>query len=101
MPKSKTEIIEEIKTYIQNWGGQYSDWYVGIASDPRQRLFTDHNVREKGGDGWIFRECENADIAREIERYFIDVLGASGGEGGGDNTSRYVYAYKKTSYTTA
>ena len=51
MTKIKAEIIEDIKVYIQNWGGKYPDWYVGITSDPRQRLFSDHGVREKGGDG--------------------------------------------------
>ena len=40
---SKMEIL------VQNNGGVYSNWYVGIASDIEQRLFGDHNVdKEKG-----------------------------------------------------
>jgi len=49
MTNTKESIKVDIKAYIQNNGGAYSDWYVGIASDPKERLFTDHNVSEKGG----------------------------------------------------
>jgi hypothetical protein len=99
MAKLKEIIKTEIKNYVGKCGGSYSDWYVGIASDPRQRLFNDHNVDE-GNGYWIFRECESSSVAREIEEYFINTLGTDGGFGGGDYTSRYVYAYTKTSSTT-
>jgi len=99
MAKSKETIKWEIKEYIQNGGGSYSNWYVGIASDPRQRLFNDHNIEEKSGY-WIFRECESSNVAREIEEYFINTLGTDGSPGGGDYFTKYVYAYKKTSSTT-
>lgn len=79
-------------------GGRYSDWYVGIASNPRQRLFNDHNVQENGY-GWIFREAFNPESARDVEAHFTDTLGADGDTGGGDNTTKFVYAYKKSSYT--
>ena len=98
MANSKETIKTEIKEHIQKCGGKYSDWYVGIASDPKERLFTDHNVDEKKS-AWIYRECENSSVAREIEEYFIDTLGTDGGSGGGDYTTRYVYSYKKTSNT--
>jgi predicted GIY-YIG superfamily endonuclease len=67
MLPTTAKIAREIQDYIKNCGGKYSDWYVGIAADPRKRLFTDHQVKEKG-NFWIFsRECPNSDIAREIE----------------------------------
>ncbi len=98
MAKSNQEIISEIKSYIAECGGSYSGWYVGIASDPKQRLFNDHNVDEKNSS-WIYHETENSSSARDIEDYFVNTLGTDGGTGGGDYSSRYVYAYKKTSYT--
>lgn len=98
MAKSKKTIISEIKEFMKKWGGNYSDWYVGIASDPRKRLFTEHNVDEKK-DAWIYRKCDNSDIAREIEEYFVEILGTDGGAGGGDETTKYVYAYKKAPHT--
>ena len=99
MAKTKQEIISEIKFHIVQCGGNYSDWYVGIATDPKGRLFNDHAVDEKNG-AWIYREAENSSSARDTEYYFVNTLKTDGGTGGGDYSSRYVYAYKKTSYTT-
>lgn len=99
MAKSKPEIIADIKTYINNLTSKYSDWYVGIASDPQKRLFTDHTVN-KDSDLWIYRECATSDIAREVEEYFVNTLKTDGGPGGGDYSTKYVYAYKKSTQTT-
>jgi len=98
MTKDKNTIISDIKNYMTKWGGSYSEWYVGIATKPRQRLFDDHKVNEKT-DAWIHREAESADIARSIEDYFVNTLGTDGGTGGGDDSTRFVYAYKKKSHT--
>ena len=92
--KPASVIQREITDYIRTCGGPYSAWYVGIASDVRQRLFGEHRVDKKAGS-WIFRTCASEDVAREIEYYFLD-LGADGGPGGGGEDSTFVYAYKKT-----
>jgi hypothetical protein len=89
----------EIKKYIDDGGGRYREWYVGIAADARKRLFTDHGVREKG-DMWIFRTFASADDARKVEDYFVNTLGTDGGPGGGDDDSKSVYAYHKEAHTT-
>ena len=99
MAKPNETIIAEIKAFMAKWGGDYSDWYVGIASDPRQRLFNDHTVDEKK-DAWIYREAINAEAARTVEEYFINKIGTDGDTGGGDYTTKFVYAYKKASHTT-
>lgn len=99
MPKPKEVIVSEISGYIDKRGGKYSDWYVGIASDPKARLFNDHNVDQKNG-AWIYRECESADVAREVEDYFINTLRTKGGPGGGDDSTKSIYAYRTTSDTT-
>ena len=97
MADDKQKIISDIKAYVSKNGGAYSSWYVGIASDPKDRLFNDHAVAEVGG-AWIYSPCASSTIAREIEDCFI-ALGMKGGAGGGDNTSKYVYAYKITKDT--
>ncbi len=89
------KIVQDFKEYIN--GGSYNSWYIGITSDINQRLFIDHNVLEKGGT-WIHASADSNDIARSVEKYFLD-LGCDGGTGGGDNTSETVYAYKKNSNT--
>lgn len=98
MAKNEWEIRREIKEYIGKWGAPYSSWYVGIAEDPKERLFDDHGVKEKT-DAWIFRYAEDVETARRIEKYFVDTLGTDGGTGGGDENTKAVYAYKKNSHT--
>lgn len=91
------QIISEIANYMSKMGGIYKDWYIGITSDGKQRLFNDHGVNE-GIDSWIFAPADTNDIARSIEKYFLD-QGCDGGTGGGDYTSKTVYAYRKNYHT--
>jgi len=72
-------------------------WYIGITSDPDQRLFTDHKVQYDGE--WIYAPTDSNGEARLVEKYFLG-LGFDGGTGGGDYTSKIVYLYKKTSLTS-
>lgn len=88
------QIIADIKDHASNSGAQkWSDIYVGISKDPRDRLFNGHGVPEKDY-WWIYRQAISAGNAREVEAYFINSLGAKGGGGGGDDTADFVYAYK-------
>jgi len=90
-------IIQEIEDYVSKCGGSFSSWYIGIAEDPRDRLFNQHNVNEKN-DNWIYRPTPSSEIARNVEQHFLD-LGMDGGSGGGDYLSKAVYCYIKT-YST-
>jgi hypothetical protein len=97
MSKSKQEIITAIDTYMQKFNYKNSDWYVGIASDPKDRLFNGHNVNENNGT-WIYEQALSDSVAREIEKIYINT-GHDGGDGGGNYESMYVYAYVKFSGT--
>lgn len=97
MSYTKEQIIVDISVYIRQEGGPKSDWYIGVASGPRDRLFNDHNVNEKRG-AWIYRQATSSSVAREVERAYLEG-GYDGGAGGGDADTDYVYAYRKTSGT--
>ena len=97
MAKPKQEIIADIKAHIADCGGSYSAWYVGITEDAERRVFEEHGV-EKGKDPYIWRTATSSAVARDIEKYFLD-LGCDGGTGGGDADAEIVYAYKKSSRT--
>ena len=78
--------------FINNHGGMPDMFYVGIASNPDDRISehkADHNLS-------LYSDAENAIIAREIEKYFIDKVGTDGAPGGGDDSTRFVYIYMKT-----
>ncbi|MFC1638831.1 hypothetical protein ACFL26_01000 [Patescibacteria group bacterium] len=94
----KAEIITDIEAHIASRGGSYANWYVGIATDPKDRLFNDHNVSEHGGQ-WIHAPADSAATARAVESHFVNQRGTAGGTGGGDEDSRHVYAYPITSET--
>lgn len=98
MPQTKEVIIQEVDAHIQKENSGYRNWYVGIARDPRSRLFNDHNVSEHNG-WWIFREAYSDTSAREVESFFLDYRGTKGGPGGGDSDTKYVYAYRITEST--
>ena len=98
MAYSKDKAISEIDSYVANNGRNYSQWYVGVAANGRQRLFNDHSVKE-GGDAWIYCQCTDSDVARAVERYFL-AQRMKGGSGGGDDKSDYVYAYKIAAHTS-
>lgn len=93
MAKQRSEIIAAIDTYMQRFQYKNSDWYVGVATDPRKRLFNDHNVDEKNGI-WIYEQATSDAVARAVEQAYLDA-GHDGGAGGGDQSSVYVYAYVK------
>lgn len=91
MTSTQTSIATEIVAHIKKEGSPFKSWYVGIASDVEQRLFGDHNVPRN--NYWrIHRKAPTADDAREIEAYLLS-LGCTGGTGGGDDGTDWVYAY--------
>ena len=93
MRETEEQAIQSILGYIRSRDPALGNWYVGISSTPRNRLFNDHSVKEKV-DAWIYAQTTNSAVARAVEKAFLD-SGAQGGGGGGDDTSDYVYAYKK------
>ncbi len=92
----KNDIVREIRAHADKEGSGYGNWYCGIATNPKRRLFNDHNVPEKSW--WIRRNAETEQNARDTEKYLLD-LGFDGDDGGGDSSTIHVYAYKKTSTT--
>ena len=91
------KIITDINAYMRRYRGTNADWYIGIASNVKQRLFNDHSVSEKT-DAWIYRQAISTAAAREVEKAYLDA-GCDGGTGGGDDNTIYVYAYLKTPNT--
>lgn len=95
---NKAHVKKYLSDYMaENPRGSWSQWYVGIATNAKDRLFSDHNVSEKSG-AWAFSEADTSAIAREVEQEFVD-MGLDGGGGGGGAATKTVYVYIKTANT--
>ena len=81
---STEQAYKEIFDYMISVGGVFSDWYVGVTSDVRQRLFVDHRVQEET-DAWVHKPCADDASARKVEANFLR-LGCDGAGGGGSET---------------
>ncbi len=92
------EFADQFSKYIQENGNNPSQWYVGIASDPEDRLFNDHNV-PKIQHPFIYDNAQTEENARAVEKYLVDSLGTKGNPGGGDKSTTWVYAYLITQQT--
>ena len=98
MPSSEEEIRKAIEDYMAKAGGLSADWYVGTTRHPRKALFEEHRVERRGGR-WAFKRAPSPQVARDVEYYFVRVVGTDGWADGGEEGADYVYAYKKTPRT--
>ena len=87
----------EMKALIDRARAPYSQWYVGIAAEPEDRLFNEHGVQQS--DWWIQRRLASAEVARRVEDHLLK-LGCEGAPGGGSEVSTAVYAYWKREHTS-
>ena len=94
---NESNLQNDINSYICKNAEYYREFYVGITSNPTKRLFEEHNVSENN-DVYIYIEADSEEIARAVEKHFID-KGCKGDQGGG-TYPRHVYAYKISSNTS-
>jgi len=95
--KTTQEVYDALVAYMNKFTEPASSWYAGIAADPRDRLFSDHNVNETNGQ-WAFDTCSTDTDARAVEAAMLK-LGCKGGGGGGDHTTKSCYVYFITNST--
>ena len=91
------KIISEFEAFMGKQGKYYHQFYVGIASDPNDRLTNGHNIDNTIPCIWSTSPMHHNDV-RAIEKHFID-KGTKGGPGGGDHNTQYIYAYLITPNT--
>ena len=99
MVYSVQQVKYEILAYIKEFGGEFADYYVGIAADPKAALFKRHEVDDKQ-DPWLYKQTLTFQAARTVQRYFLEKLGTDGEAViKGDEDTDCVYVYKKSART--
>ena len=91
---SVESIKSDIKDHIRRIGGEYTDWYVGVARDAPSQLFNHHNVQRDGG-AWIIRQAYGVKAALYVESHFVHRMGAGGGPAVEESDTDFVYAFRK------
>lgn len=86
----------EIRAFIDRSRAPNSEWYVGVAADPDERL-REHGLQE--ADWYIVRRLASAEAARRVAEALLK-LECDGSAGGDDETATAVYAYWKRGHTT-
>ena len=89
----------EILAYIKEFGGEFSDYYVGVSNDPKKSLFTVHNVNPTN-DPWLYKQALTLQAAKTAQSYFINRLKVDGIQPSDLNEDTdCVYVYKKSKQT--
>ncbi len=92
-----TNIISEFEAFMGKNGQYYSQFYVGITDDPRERLVSGHGVHDRIPHIYTTNPLPTTTV-RNMEKYFLQ-KGARGGTGGGIGATRYLYSYLITNST--
>ena len=87
------EIIDAINAHLQkSFKNKWNDFYVGITDNIDERLHGFHKV-PKEGHWYRWCKADSEQIARDVEKYFLE-KGMDGDTGGGDSDTVFVYCYE-------
>lgn len=99
MAYSVQQIKFEIYSYIKEFGADFSQWYIGVASDPKAKMRDEHGVDETA-DIWLYKQAMSFSACRTVLRHFVDQLKVDGDPNvRGDDDTDCVYLYKKSGRT--
>lgn len=97
---SVQEIKFEFLAFIKKHGGDFSDWYIGIAADPKDKLKAHHKV-DQDKDAWTYKQALTFQACRTVQRFFQDKLNMDGEPLlRGDEDTDCVYLFKKNERTS-
>ena len=91
------QIIDEIETYIREVGGQYGDWFVGIADNPINPIDEASLLHKVERYRFMYIETISPQAAKAAADYFVNKLGTDGNlnDNRTNGACRAVYVYKK------
>ena len=95
---SVQQIKFEVLAYIKEFGADFQQWFIGIASHPKQAL-CEHQVDENQ-DIWLCKRAISHRACQTIYDYFTETLKLDGSMGElGDPDGNYIYLFRKSGRT--
>jgi len=96
-------IIEQMETYIRQGGGEYGDWFIGLADNPIAPITEVSRLGKVQNHKFTYVETMSGEVAKLVADYFINACGMDGNisetEKGG--SCRALYLYKKAEHLVA
>lgn len=80
MMLSVQQIKFEILAYIREFDPVFGHWTVGASGDPKADMERLHGI-DMDNDPWIFKQALTGIAARNICRYFHEILGCEAPDG--------------------
>jgi hypothetical protein len=74
---SVQQVKYEFLAYMKEFDPVFSNWYVGLADQPKEALFDLHGVRN-AEDPWLYKQLLTNRAACTVQNYFIEHLKTAG-----------------------
>ena len=94
--KSRTQILQDITSFVARHQFHLSHWYVGTAADPHHQLFKVHGFKDT--DVGLFRQAASSSDAASIADLLIG-RGARGSRGEKPG-AKSIYLFKLAKHTS-
>ena len=96
---SVQQIKFEILAYIKEFDSRFDAWYVGITSDPKRALQSEHGV-DLDTDIWLYKQAASFSACKTVQKYFIEKLNTEGNlVPEGDRDMDCIYLYRRSQRT--
>ena len=94
------QIINQIKDYISEGGGEYRDWFVGISDDPIHPIIEVTLLHKVQNHRFTYIETISPQIAKAVADYFVNGRGTDGNLSENDRGGicRALFVYKKAAH---
>ena len=92
-------IIEQVENHIRQGGGSYSDWFIGLSSDPIIPIIEVSRHGKAQNHTFTYVETVSNTVAKAVADHFINQCGVDGRLNQTDDAAcRALYLYKKTEH---
>ncbi len=94
---NEKNIIAQIETYICQGGGEYGDWYIGLADNPIDPITEAFRLHKVQNHRFTYIETISHQVAKFVSDYFLKICGTDGNLSDIDTSHpcRALYIYKK------
>ena len=94
---NEKHIIAQIEAYIRQGGGEYGDWYLGLADNPIDPIMEVTRLHKVQNQRFTYIETVSHQAAKAAADYFVNVCGTDGNLSEIDTSRpcRALYIYKK------